>query len=1003
MSNNQSETHTRTTKNTRNKEKKSMDTLKDLQQLLTKMSTSTIMNIKDIIFWVINSIIDFFSKCSMLIHFLVILLPISVGFIALIFYLHIYFYDGLFRYNYYKGVKEEFLDGYITEIDDMQASLEILIIRENYLDFENLLFFEIYYNELISLGLLDEEKSTFPGIAHNCETLYSYYQTDSDNCDYRIPKEKAEIYLDNRPDSLKELAKIYYYMLPVINYGFKYMGVTINQTFLLAYEFDENRKIIKNERNDSYLFFAFPRANYSTQSQNFVVSHRYLNPLVEDTYIPTNLIDDSYYQENFFTKKDYEFRNNVSLENNTSHSQISLSHFNYELNGNITKSILSTLQLYINHNGKNYIINIIVTIREKEIKNEAIEYSTFIYSPDENISQSKVERFSDSQTFLISNQNFIEYSLTDLDNKYFHYGLYDKNNHFFINGVFFDSFNFDLLSDPNKNYLTNEVYKDDLKYLSSLYLYAKIYQNMNNTKTYQKDNDELSLYTFEENNDNLKDICRNINLEQLMEYYKAETDLDCWEEQNKVYFDEYEGEKLFEIYSLPYCTCLPLYCLDNYKSLNKKNYEFSEENFINTINLPNKCQNKFNYYSNVNKESKDNEMIFELFNKYKKKPENKYLRFENHILYQLPGYSLFTIAEISSDAKVTFDLFYSISTKIYLIIIIVIFLVVIFSISILIIYINLRKITLIINEFKELYEKYIYNSSDTDLITSSIHDKTNKKNQNDSNKDKKMNEQNMDNENTPLNQNTNSLLAELYNNENSLIEELFLIFCKHYNISRYQLEKYYSSQQHETKYQLRMKMMMEKNELFKLLCLFCIYAPYFRLNLSLEYNTYKYSKLIKKFDKNILQISNIDKEQVKLTRNILYELISTENIPDYGLIMNLNFKYISNINLENKENSIQNTLFKNVFNKMKEDENQNDIKNNDLIINKEEEKQNVKLVLKSKNEFIELFKNNFESDDYLNLNKLESSFNFFLINSYYKYLKQISAENNTNNNINNKK
>ena len=118
--------------------------------------------------------------------------------------------------------------------------------------------------------------------------------------------------------------------------------------------------------------------------------------------------------------------------------------------------------------------------------------------------------------------------------------------------------------------------------------------------------------------------------------------------------------------------------------------------------------------------------------------------------------------------------------------------------------------------------------------------------------------------------------------------------------------------------------------------------------------------------------------------------------------MNLNFKYLSNIKVDNKENSIQNALFKNVFEKMKEKgENQNDINNNDLIMNKEsDEKQNVKLILKTKNEFVELFKNNFESDDYLNLNKLESSFNFFLINSYYKYLKQISAE---NNNINNKK
>ena len=65
-----------------------------------------------------------------------------------------------------------------------------------------------------------------------------------------------------------------------------------------------------------------------------------------------------------------------------------------------------------------------------------------------------------------------------------------------------------------------------------------------------------------------------------------------------------------------------------------------------------------------------------------------------------------------------------------------------------------------------------------------------------------------------------------------------------------------------------------------------------------------------------------------------------------------------------------------------------------FIIKDGDEKQNVKLVLKKKNELMVLFKSKFESDDYLNFNKIESSFNFFLINSYYKYLKQISLEEN---------
>ena len=146
---NQTETATR---NRSNKTKKISEEIKDFQ----KISHSIIISIKDIILKINNSIINFFSKCSMLTHLLLILIPVSFLFIFLIVWLHLKFYDDLFRFNYYKGVKEEFLDRYITEIIDMQSTLQTLIIKENYLDFENLLFFEIYYNELISRGLLDD-------------------------------------------------------------------------------------------------------------------------------------------------------------------------------------------------------------------------------------------------------------------------------------------------------------------------------------------------------------------------------------------------------------------------------------------------------------------------------------------------------------------------------------------------------------------------------------------------------------------------------------------------------------------------------------------------------------------------------------------------------------------------------------------------------------------------------------------------------------------------------
>ena len=55
--------------------------------------------------------------------------------------------------------------------------------------------------------------------------------------------------------------------------------------------------------------------------------------------------------------------------------------------------------------------------------------------------------------------------------------------------------------------------------------------------------------------------------------------------------------------------------------------------------------------------------------------------------------------------------------------------------------------------------------------------------------------------------------------------------------------------------------------------------------------------------------------------------------------------------------------------------------------------QKKKLVLKGKNVLLDILKNSFEEDDYLNYNKLNVAFNFFLINSYYRYSRKIALEN----------
>ena len=564
---------------------------------------------------------------------------------------------------------------------------------------------------------------------------------------------------------------------------------------------------------------------------------------------------------------------------------------------------------------------------------------------------------------------------------------------------------------PIKYYSTVEGFKFDLKYLSTFFLFSKMFQNME-SEIYKKEGEEISLNIFSDRQ-KVQDICKEINMTKYIEYIKSNTYIDCCDSQNILYYnDEYKYSTLFDTYtSIPYCECLPLYCLNNYKTLKKNKYKFSDDNLASQIYLPNKCQIKLIYYINE-KEPKFIEsytktisswFIFYLFNKEARIPEKQYIKIENQKIIQMPGYYLLSFSEISPNFISLFFMFYNTFNKIEILSFILLFLFLIFIISIIIIYKHLKKYSLIIEEYSEKYEKFIYHSKCNDIAILNQEENRNGNNfYNNSMEIIKKGHRN--NENLAFLEN-NSLISELFDTENFLVEDLFLIYCKYYKISQKNLEKYYSKKSHETKYQMNIKMMTEQNELFKLLCIFSIYAPYFRLNLSLDYKIYKYSTIIKRYDKYVEQVSNFDKEQTKLTKNILYELLSTENLSDYGLVMNLNFKYISNINADIKENAIQNALFKNVINKIKGNNiNNNEDKESEMnysdiffYIKDGDEKRNIKLILKKKNELMEVFKNKFENDDYLNIYKIESSFNFFLINSYYKYLKQISFENNNSN------
>ena len=958
--------------------------------------------IEYIFIWLIKKINYILSSCTIITQFIVILIPFSITCIILIFLLHITFYKNLYLFNFYKGIKEEFLDNYATELDDLHSELDIFVIKENYIDMENQLFFELYYKEMASVGLLNNpNKSVIPNINRESEKLYLYESNLNkinlnENDIYTISKNISKKNVDDRKDSIGELAKLYYYMFPIITYGAFSMNVIINQSFFIAYEFDENNKNIKNNE----LFFMYPRDKDAfNQNNNFVPNNYLLNPLVSKEHFEhSELINNSYYHENWFMKQDNTFRETVNISKD-GYSQVSLAHLNNEHNENINKSLIISTQQYIKSNNRHYIVNIIFFLYQNISNKGTNEYSTFILKNNSNIEKTENEKYSDNDTFVILKSDITEYSLTTIDYQYFHYGLYEKNHNFFKNGISFDSFNLDYLYEPFDYYFSVDNFKIDFKYLSTLYLYKTLFQAIKHS-IIQKKREEVFLFNFHDEV-RVRDICKAINFKSYENYYEK-SGINCWSKENNIYYNEdnYINLSMIDIYSIyPYCGCLPLFCLENYFSFynNYNNIELASD-----ISLPSKCQNFYisNEIENTQYSSKDININIKYSLYYKiisklQNLNNDYIKFEIDKLSQLNNYYLLVVTQVKSSTNLFVYQFYTQLTYLDLIMIVLGITIISSVICLIIMYVNLRRYSIIIKEFKIKFDLYVFCSEDNKIINLYNGEKYKKY------LNRKFDEFN-NNDNIPLLQNDSLYGKDIYSiNENSLLDDLFTMFCKHYKLSRKSIEKYYSQQKHETKNQMKLKMMMEKNELFRLLSMFSILAPIFKLNLSLDYKMYNYTKIIKKYDQYVSQVVNINKEQTRLTQNILYELLSTENISDYGLVSNLNFKYISNIKAELKENCIQNSMFKNVINRLKgkdEDLNEGDININDvfLIMKDGDEKQNIKLILKQKNELMEIFKNKFEVDDYLNLNKIESSFNFFLINSYYKYLKQIAYDINNN-------
>ena len=934
------------------------------------------------------------SKLSFLIQSIIFKIPVIIIYLLILGICHIYLFELLYFYNYYYLIRDDYLDKFMTIIDSKLFELKNIELQSNFEEVEELLFFNIYFKELINMGIMEENRTEhsdiFAPININSGSIYSAVNNINKklgiNNDYSISLDDANNgFYKSNSSNLCELAKIYYYLLPSITVDQNKQNKYLNQSFLISYEYNESLKEIEDK---NYFYFVYPKSNsmYNSgnsrnsgnnfHSGNIKISPKiYMSTKINFNYESKNENND-YDEDNWFSKQDYLFRNN---SNNINKSIISFEHLNYNYFGVINKTFITTMKYYVENNNKKYIIDLINFFHQNSYIDDSMSYSLFLLNNNSDIFCPLIkEKYSDNDTFAISQYNITEVSMSSTLDNYFHYGIKDNKNNYFQFGTSFDTFDLNKMNEPSLYYDTILEYYSGLLFVTSIYLFGTIFQRSNyflNSSLVQN----LEIYEFYNENE-VNKICSKFNFENYIKIIK-ENNIDC----NNIKTVDLDINDNFEndTSSIPSCVCLALNCL------NRTTYSIKQQNkekkyiIVNRLKLPNKCINNFNTYR-IDKSNNNINFVQKLSNKLLKKEEFNYIHFKKVNLDFFPGLSYMLVTTVNNTylENVLNEIANILANnEKILLIIIIICLIFLFLISILMIIYETKKFSNLIFEFNLKYEKYICKNEKTEFTVgfNSLNDE---------------NRNIISSENEPLIRkitrtktlkrfNINFSKYNINNNDNQnsnpLMNELFHIFCEVYRLDAQNLIEKRQRLTEKTKREIKQDIMNEKNELFQLFVKLCSYES--KINLNININLYADSPLIQYFNNSLIKgrINNSNEEN--FTRNVIYEMLSTENINDEGLITNLNFGYLSYLNMDEFK-SIKNALFNKDIDSIRQNFNMRQKLKDD------QRKSFMKLLLKNKNVLYNDLQK-FHDLDEIKYSKLESYFNQFLLNVYYKYLKKI--------------
>ena len=858
-----------------------------------------------------------------------------------------YILNKILKYEFVWGYKRNVFYNIIEKLNT--ANIKISNYKAHFQfkeSISNLMFIHIYNAEMINHKILEEPSIT--SIKNFSEEMYE--NISFKNYNYTIGKEEVENYLDNNNsvNNLQELLKLYFVFLPNIALKYNEMGNKFLESFLIVYEYNETTLNYSDLQ-----YFNFPKEVVQIcPSHNFINDNMFTEPFIANDYVSVNNENgEDFFRENWFYEKDYEFRKTAKH----TISSIDIENYHKLLGSKLNRAYFLNLHLYFSHNNKSFIYHSVNLFQFTYFTLNTTEYFLFVMENSTKNAMENFKKFSDNSTFLVTSSSINAISLSENFQKYFNFGMKRNNSLFFFDGQNYETFDVELFNQIEKYYTTIKIINSDIKIFTTLYFYTMFFQRyeaLNDKSNYNKE--VFSLFNYTNKND-IESICSEIDYDAL--YNEVQYIINRNFDKEFYIYDylyksqEEKNELLDEFKDFPYCITVPFYCIEKSYFKDKK-IVYKKE-----INLPKKCYVDIQGF-NINSNTTDNDLSISI-------------EYQNLDYLRNLSFISFALINGSEEVKNQRELKNKIEKLNNFILIITSFFSMLLFISIFILLkVKYFRFTNIIFKFeKKFHENYfMYNSEKkkekNNLLINNL---------NNNYEDNNNNKNQIDENSTLLSLNSKKAI------DNSLLDELFIIFCDFYNFNP---ENYFKNIEKRDAYYIKKakyKIIKKKNELFYLLALISEISIKFKLNVNISnLNLYENAKLNIKFLKDVVNIH--DKKNIESTQNILYEILSTEIIEDYGLILNLRFNYLS----YNKNNY-------NLFSIKKVNFDTDYIKNNSFNNN---DMKTVKLYGKKNFEILSELEKFFEDDDYLKLENLKKQFDTFLINVYDKYINQIYQETN---------